>query len=127
MSSILNPNPFDPISKHSIELSKFDAIISKMLAKKKEERFQSMDEFISALDILEKNSLRIEELEKSFEKSLDDLKKSKTSEEVKKYKRLAVEKIRETFKISNRNWGYCGIAKSTARSQTFCRRKAKRT
>jgi len=125
MSSILNPNPFDPISKHSIELSKFDAIISKMLAKKKEERFQSMDEFISALDILEKNSLRIEELEKSFEKSLDDLKKSKTSEEVKKYKRLAVEKLEKLSKYQIEIGDIVGLRKALHDLRPFAGEKQK--
>jgi len=125
MSSILNPNPFDPISKHSIELSKFDAIISKMLAKKKEERFQSMDEFISALDILEKNSLRIEELEKSFEKSLDDLKKSKTSEEVKKYKRLAVEILERLSKYQIEIGNIVGLRKALHDLRPFAGEKQK--
>jgi serine/threonine protein kinase len=62
MGSILSSEPFPLVSKYRSELSKFDGIISKMLAKRKEERFQSVDEFISALDLLEKGSPEMEEL-----------------------------------------------------------------
>jgi serine/threonine protein kinase len=62
MGSILSSEPFPPVSKYRSELSKFDGIISKMLAKRKEERFQSVDEFISALDLLEKGGPELENL-----------------------------------------------------------------
>jgi serine/threonine protein kinase len=93
MSSILDPKPFPPVSKFNISLSKFDGIISRMLAKRKEERYQNIEEFISALNMLEIKTFEIEVLRKDIISSFDGLKKSRTSEEVKRYKRLIVENI----------------------------------
>jgi serine/threonine protein kinase len=93
MSSILDPKPFPPVSKFNVSLSKFDGIISRMLAKRKEERYQNIEEFISALNMLEIKTFEIEVLRKDIISSFDGLKKSRTSEEVKRYKRLIVENI----------------------------------
>jgi serine/threonine protein kinase len=93
MSSILDPKPFPPVSKFNVSLSKFDGLISRMLAKRKEERYQNIEEFISALNMLEIKTFEIEVLRKDIISSFDGLKKSRTSEEVKRYKRLIVENI----------------------------------
>lgn len=93
MSSILDTKPFPPVSKFNVSLSKFDGIISRMLAKRKEERYQNIEEFISALNMLEIKTFEIEVLRKDIISSFDGLKKSRTSEEVKRYKRLLVENI----------------------------------
>jgi hypothetical protein len=62
-----------------------------MLAKRKEDRYQSIDEFLSDLNILEKRSIDIEELRKSIEKSKDSIRKSKDPERIKEDKIKIIE------------------------------------
>lgn len=66
MSSILSPQPFEPVSKHVAGLSRLDGILAKMLAKRKEERYQSIEELIKALDSLEEHVFDVEELKRTL-------------------------------------------------------------
>ncbi|MEM0315791.1 MAG: protein kinase [Archaeoglobaceae archaeon] len=82
----------DPVSKHNPALAKFDRIIEKLLAKRKEDRFQSVDEFLSALDSMKSYKMELEELKKSLEDTKISLKKSRSKEEMDKLQKEAVEK-----------------------------------
>ncbi|NJE08484.1 PEGA domain-containing protein [Thermococcus sp. M39] len=91
---------FIPPSKIDPELSKYDAIFEKLLAKKKEARYQSVDEFFKDLEKLSKAEKRkaelekeVEELKKSLAKSMEALKQSKTADEVLKNRRMVVEAL----------------------------------
>jgi len=78
-----------PPSHHNSSLSKYDGIIMKMIAKRKELRYQSVDEFIKDLDKIQE----IEKLKESLKKSKERLKKSKSREEIDKNKRIVVETL----------------------------------
>jgi serine/threonine protein kinase/DNA-binding beta-propeller fold protein YncE len=91
ISIILDERPFEYVSKHNVKLAKYDHIISKMIAKRKEDRYQSIDGFLSDLNILEKRSIEIEELRKSIEKSKDSIRKSKDPERIKEDKIKIIE------------------------------------
>ncbi|ALM75539.1 serine/threonine-protein kinase [Thermococcus barophilus] len=91
---------FIPPSKIDPALSKYDVIFEKLLAKKKEARYQSVDEFLKDLEKLEKVEKRktelekeVEELKKSLAKSMEALKQSKTADEVLKNRRMVVEAL----------------------------------
>ena len=61
----------------------------KMLAKRKEQRYQSVDEFLKDLNRIQE----IEKLKESLKKSKERLKKSRSKEEIDKNKRLVVETL----------------------------------
>jgi hypothetical protein len=69
MGSILSPEPFQPVSRFNAKLSTLDWIVSKMLAKRKEDRFQSVEELTSALDQLERGTFRMEELRRTLKRA----------------------------------------------------------
>ncbi|WP_232054710.1 PEGA domain-containing protein [Thermococcus sp. 2319x1] len=82
------------------ELGKYDGIFERLLAKRKEERYQSVDEFLRDLEKLEGVEKRrkelekeVEELKKSLAKSMEALKQSKTADEVLKNRRMVVEAL----------------------------------
>ncbi|MEM4292150.1 MAG: protein kinase [Archaeoglobaceae archaeon] len=82
----------DPVSKHNPALAKFDGLIEKLLAKRKEDRFQSVDEVLSALDSMKSYKKELEELKKSLEDTKTSLRKSRSKEEMDKLQKEAVEK-----------------------------------
>jgi len=89
---------FTPPSKINPELAKYDGIFKKLLAKRKEERYQSVEEFLRDLERLREVERRkaelemeVEELKKSLAKSAQALKQSKSAEEALKNRRLIVE------------------------------------
>ncbi|MEM2503825.1 MAG: protein kinase [Archaeoglobaceae archaeon] len=82
----------DPVSKHNPALAKFDGLIEKLLAKRKEDRFQSVDEVLSALDSMKSYKMELEELKKSLEDTKTSLRKSRSKEEMDKLQKEAVEK-----------------------------------
>ena len=91
---------FTPPSKINPTLAKYDSIFEKLLAKRKEGRYQSVEEFIRDLEKLEEVEKKKEALEKEVEKlketlskSVQALKKSTTSEEVLKNRRLVVDTL----------------------------------
>ena len=95
---IVNPNKKPtPPSKVDPKLSVFDGIFEKLLAKKKEERYQSVDEFLKALD-------SIEELIREKEKFKDTLTKTtqrlKISTDKKEIEKLTKDLIETTVKLA---------------------------
>ena len=91
---------FTPPSKINPALAKYDDIFEKLLAKRKEDRYQSVEEFLKDLERLEEVEKKRAELEREVEKlretlskSVQALKKSTTSEEVLKNRRLVVDTL----------------------------------
>ncbi len=87
-------------SKIKPELEKYDPIFNKILAKRKDERYQSVDEFLDDLIEIEKVKdkkleKRVMELNKSLKKSIENLKKSKNREEIKQLTLSVVETLGE--------------------------------
>jgi serine/threonine protein kinase len=76
-----------PISKINPNLAKYDTLFEKLLAKNKEDRFQSIDEVIKILDEIEKSSKIREEIKKSLTLT------TKLSKEDKELIYLAVNKL----------------------------------
>ncbi|WP_010476901.1 serine/threonine-protein kinase [Thermococcus zilligii] len=92
VGKILHSKP-EPVSGIKPDLKKFDSIFEKLLAKRKEDRYQSVDEFLSALESLEELEREKEELRKT---SLA-MRKSRSREE---FERLKAESVRKTVKIA---------------------------
>ncbi|HIP75031.1 MAG TPA: serine/threonine protein kinase [Thermococcus paralvinellae] len=90
---------FTPPSKINPQLAKYDGIFEKLLAKRKEERYQSVDDFLRDLKELEAEKRKaelereVEELKKSLKRSVEALKRSKSAEETLKNRRLVVETL----------------------------------
>lgn len=91
---------FTPPSKINPTFAKYDSIFEKLLAKRKEDRYQNVDEFLKDLEKLEEIEKKRTELEREVEKlretlskSFQALKKSTTSEEVLKNKRLVIDTL----------------------------------
>ena len=82
-----------PPSYFNSALAKYDGVFEKLLAKKKEDRYQSVDEFLSALESLEKLKREKEDLTKTTLA----MKRSKSREE---FERLKVKSIRQTVAIA---------------------------
>jgi len=94
-----NIKPLPP-SEINPALAKYDGIFEKLLAKRKEDRYQSIEEFLKDLEKLKEVEKKKEELEREVEKlretlskSFQALKKSTTSEEVLKNRRLVVDTL----------------------------------
>jgi len=92
VGKILSAKP-TPISELKPGLKRFDGVFEKLLAKRKEERYQSVEEFLSALESLTELEREKEELRKT---SLA-MKKSRSREE---FERLRIESIHKTVKIA---------------------------
>ncbi|NPA47183.1 MAG: serine/threonine protein kinase [Thermococci archaeon] len=92
VGKILQAKP-RPVSELSPELKKFEGMFERLLAKEKEKRYQSVDEFISALDSLKELENEKEELRKT---SLA-MRRSRSREE---FERLKAESVRKTVKIA---------------------------
>ncbi|RLF80737.1 hypothetical protein DRN44_06785 [Thermococci archaeon] len=91
---------FTPPSKINPALAKYDGIFEKLLAKRKENRYQSVDELLKDLEKLEEAEKRKKQLEKEVEKlretlskSVQALKRSTTPEEALRNRRLVVETL----------------------------------
>lgn len=91
---------FTPPSKINPELAKYDGIFEKLLAKRKEERYQSVEEFLKELDKLEESEKRkaeleeeIEKLKKTLTRTVSALKESRSAEEALKNRKLVVETL----------------------------------
>ena len=67
---------FTPPSKINPQLAKYDGIFEKLLAKRKEERYQSVDDFLRDLEKLEEVEKRKAELEKEVEELKKSIKRS---------------------------------------------------
>ncbi|WP_169302025.1 PEGA domain-containing protein [Thermococcus gammatolerans] len=91
---------FTPPSKINPALAKYDGIFEKLLAKRKEERYQSVEEFLKDLEKLDEVEKKraelekeVEELKKTLSKSVQALKRSTTVEETLRNRRLVVETL----------------------------------
>ncbi|WP_297489633.1 PEGA domain-containing protein [Thermococcus sp.] len=91
---------FTPPSKLKPELAKYDGVFEKLLAKKKEERYGSVNEFLKDLKKVEESEKRKAELERqvvelrrSLSESMSALKRSTSAEEIMKNRRLVVEAL----------------------------------
>ncbi|WP_456366813.1 protein kinase domain-containing protein [Thermococcus sp.] len=82
-----------PPSYFNSALAKYDGIFEKLLAKKKEDRYQSVEEFLSALESLGKLKREKEDLRKTTLA----MKRSKSREE---FERLKIKSIRQTVAIA---------------------------
>ncbi|ASJ03727.1 serine/threonine protein kinase [Thermococcus profundus] len=91
-----------PPSKINPALARYDGIIEKLLAKRKEERYQSVEEFLRALEDLEILHREREELKKSLEETEQTLKRSRSREEIKRLTKEAVEKTAKLALLSAR-------------------------
>ena len=95
---IVNPDkkPLPP-SKINPNLSIFDGLFEKLLAKKKENRFQSIDEVLDALNSLEELTKEKDELKNALTKTTQKLKTSTNKKEIDK---LTRELINSTTKLA---------------------------
>ncbi|MCA6212788.1 protein kinase [Thermococcus bergensis] len=91
-----------PPSKINPALAKYDGIFEKLLAKRKEDRYQSIEEFLQALNALEALHKEREELKKSLKETKQTLKKSRSKGEIQKLTREAVEKTAKIALLSAR-------------------------
>ncbi|WP_158506642.1 lectin-like domain-containing protein [Thermococcus eurythermalis] len=82
-----------PPSHFNKALSKYDGIFEKLLTKRKEDRYQSVDEFLSAL----KSLRELKREKKELEKTSLAMRKSHSREE---FERLRIESIHKTVKIA---------------------------
>ncbi len=87
-------------SEFDSRLAKYDGIFEKLLAKKKEDRYQSVDEFLKDLEKLggaEKKKIelerQVEELKRGLSESVNALKKSRSAEEIMRNRRIVVETL----------------------------------
>ncbi|GAB6135195.1 protein kinase domain-containing protein [Thermococcus prieurii] len=88
------PSDFNPA------LAKYDGLFEKLLAKRKEDRYGSVEEFLRDLEKLEESEKRkqelesqVEELKKTLARSVEALKKSKTADEIRENGRLVVQTL----------------------------------
>ncbi len=86
------PSAFNP------KLKKYDGIFEKLLAKRKEERYQSVDEFLEALDAIQE----IQREKKELKKTTTAMVKSKTRAEFEKLWRTGVLKTVKIARLSLR-------------------------
>ncbi len=82
-----------PPSYFNSALAKYDGVFEKLLAKRKEDRYQSVDEFLSALEFLGK----LKREEEDLRKTTLAMKRSKSREE---FERLKIKSIRQTVAIA---------------------------
>jgi serine/threonine protein kinase len=95
---IVNPDKkLLPPSKINPNLSIFDGIFEKLLAKKKEDRFQSIDEFLEALNSLGELIKEKEGFKNTLTKTIQKL---KTSTDKKEIETLTKELINSTTKLA---------------------------
>jgi len=91
---------FEPPSRINPALAKYDGIFERLLAKRKEERYGSVEEFLEDLKRLEEAEKRkaelereVEELKKTLAKSIEALKRSRNAEEALRNRRMVVESL----------------------------------
>ena len=95
---ITNPNikPIPP-SKIDPKLSIFDGVFEKLLAKRKEDRYQSIDEFLEALNSIEEIVREKEKFKNTLNKTTERLKVSRDKREI---ERLTRELIDASVKLA---------------------------
>jgi len=71
-----------PVSKMNSDYLKYDGIFDRLLAKRKEDRYQSLDEFLTALESIDRIDLIKSELKESLDNTKSVLKKSTNKDEI---------------------------------------------
>ncbi|MDI3474740.1 MAG: eukaryotic-like serine/threonine-protein kinase [Thermococcaceae archaeon] len=94
-----NYKPKKP-SEINPKLAKYDGIFEKLLAKRKEDRYQNVEEFMRGLEKLEEAEKRkaeleseVQELKKTLNQSISALKKSIAPEDIRKNRLIVVETL----------------------------------
>ncbi|AXI24711.1 serine/threonine protein kinase [Methanofervidicoccus sp. A16] len=92
VAKVINPavKPKPP-SYFNKELAKYDGIFEKLLAKRKEDRYQSVDEFLKALDSIEELTREKEKFKDTLTKTTQRLKISTDKKEIEKLTRDLIE------------------------------------
>ncbi|GAB6135199.1 hypothetical protein JCM16307_07480 [Thermococcus prieurii] len=94
MAKVINPavKPKPP-SHFNKALAKYDGIFEKLLAKEKEGRYQSVEEFLRDLELMKKLDEERKALEKEIEKTKTTMSLTTNSKELKKLVRQLVEQL----------------------------------
>ncbi|MBO8183446.1 MAG: PEGA domain-containing protein [Archaeoglobus sp.] len=94
MAKLTNPNVKPKLpSQVSESLAKYDNIFKKLLAKRKEDRYQSIDEFLNDIELLEKLEKEKKALKEEIQKTKTRITLSKDREELRRLKEIAVEQL----------------------------------
>ncbi len=94
MAKVINPEVKPkPPSHFNKEFSKYDGIFEKLLAKKKEDRYQSVEEFLKDLELLRKLEKEKSRLTKEIEKTKTTISLTTDSRELRKLRRQLVEQL----------------------------------
>lgn len=94
VSKVVNPSikPKLP-SEHDAKYAKYDKIFRKLLAKRKENRFRSIDEFLGALNAIVNMDTERTRLKEALKKSSEEMRKSFGTDKYLKLKREAIESL----------------------------------
>jgi len=96
MGKIANPSVRpEPPSKVNPDLAKYDGIFEKLLAKRKEDRYQSVEEFLNDLILLVDIDRKRKRLEEEIERTKTTMSMTTNTEELERLKRKAVEQLCE--------------------------------
>lgn len=94
IAGIVNPEVKPkPLSHFNKNLAKYDRIFEKLLAKNKEDRYQSIDEFLKDLELVKKLEKEVARLEKELEKTETTMKITTDKETLKKLTYQLVEQM----------------------------------
>ncbi len=94
MAKVINPDVKPkPPSHFNKALAKYDGIFEKLLAKKKEDRYGSVEEFLSDLELLKKLEAERARLAEEIEKTKTTMSLTTDSRELKKLRRQLVEQL----------------------------------
>jgi len=94
MAKVINPDVKPKLPSHfNKALAKYDGIFEKLLAKRKEDRYQSVEEFLHDLELMKKLDEERKELEKEIEKTKTTMSMTTDSKELKKLMRQLVEQL----------------------------------
>ena len=94
LSKVVNPNVKPKLpSEYNAKYAKYDRIFRKLLAKRKEDRFRSVDEFLEALNTVVNMDAERTRLKETLKKSVEKMRKSFSVDEYLRLKREAVESL----------------------------------
>ncbi|RLF79384.1 hypothetical protein DRN44_08975, partial [Thermococci archaeon] len=94
MAKLTNPNVKPKLpSQVSENLAKYDSIFKKLLAKQKEDRYQSIDEFLNDIELLEELEKEKKALKEEIQETKTRMTLSKNREELRRLKEIAVEQL----------------------------------
>jgi serine/threonine protein kinase len=91
---VINPDlKPKPVSHYDKNLAKYDCIFEKLLAKKKEDRFQSVEEFLNSLNTLIELEKERAQLRESMEKTKTTMTKTTNKDELRKLQSKMVKQL----------------------------------